>query len=93
MRERTPVTGTPSESWTAASITPIGNGLAGEIPHDGAELRLGVEAEAVVDPPDRSVEVHEDVTALAVGVVQEEVQTCELAQPDVVDGGSETRLK
>ena len=69
----------------------VGHAFAGEVPDDGAELELGVEAEAVVDGPDVAVGVDEAVPALAVGAVGEQVEDAEplqlVAVPMVVRRG------
>ena len=48
--------------------------LAGELPDDGAQLGLAVEAQPVVDGPDGVVLTEDAVTALAVGVVGDDVE-------------------
>ena len=75
----------------------VGETGAGVVPDDGAELLMGVEAEAVVDAPEVFVGGAEDVAALAVGVVGDEVEGSDadqlvveaigFAQVDVVLGG------
>ena len=57
-----------------------GEGLPGEIPDDGAQLGLGVEADAVVDQPEVIVRIEKDVAALAVGVVDQQVEQRHRAQ-------------
>ena len=53
----------------------VGDRLAGEVPHDGPQLRRLVEAQAVVDPPQPTCRrVEEEVAALAVRVVGEQVE-------------------
>src|SRR5579875_153254 len=58
--------------------------LAGEVPHHGAQLGLRVEAQAVVDGVDPSGPVDEQVAALAVGVVGEEVEAGDATKRRVV---------
>src|SRR3972149_3850876 len=48
--------------------------LAGEVPDHGAKLVVLMEAEAVIDEPDVALRAEEHVPALAVGVVDEDVE-------------------
>ena len=48
--------------------------LTGEVPHDGPELALHVKGEAVVNPPDLPSESDDEMAALTVAVVEEEIE-------------------
>ena len=52
----------------------VGQGLAGESPHHGAEFGLGVKRQTVIDAPDPPRAVGDHVSGLAVGVVDHQVQ-------------------
>jgi hypothetical protein len=69
----------------------VGDRLAGEVPHDRAQLGRYREAQAVVDSPDVAIVVEQAVTALAIGVVGDEVEHRHHAQRVVVAGVLEQR--
>src|SRR5262245_19012961 len=60
--------------------------LAGEVPDDGAQLGVGVEAETVVDRPDATVGTEQAVAALAIRVVRDEIEGADTREPVAVGG-------
>ena len=58
--------------------------VTGEIPDDGSEFELLVEAQAIVDGPEFAVFAEEDVSTLAVGVVRNEIEGADLFERWVV---------
>ena len=58
----------------------VGEQLARPAPEHGAQLRLGVERDPVVDGPPVTVDGLEDVAALAVGVVEDDVEHGDASQ-------------
>ena len=58
--------------------------FAREVPDDGAQLRVGVEAQPVVDSPHLSGRVEQAVATLAVGVVGDHVEGGHLLEGGVV---------
>ncbi len=63
---------------------PGGKALSGELPDHRAQLRLGVEAQAVVDGPDPAVLAEDAVPALAIGVVGHDIEGADRSQLVVV---------
>src|SRR5262249_7233557 len=51
--------------------------LSREVPDDGAQLRLSVEAEAIVDRVEAAVAAEQTMPALAVGVVRDQIEGAE----------------
>src|ERR1019366_7638724 len=60
--------------------------LAGEVPHHGAELSVNVEAQAVVDSPDPSLPVDDEMAPLAVAVVRQEIERRYPPKLSIVEG-------
>jgi hypothetical protein len=72
---------------TESRLEVRGDRLPGEVPDDGAELVLVVEGESVVDGEEAAgAFLEEEVSALAVGVVDEEVEEGDGAQEEALGG-------
>ena len=52
----------------------LGDGLTSKIPDHRTQLIVGVEANAMVDQPEMMVVVEQQVTTLAVGVVDQQIE-------------------
>src|SRR5436309_2902432 len=60
--------------------------LSAKIPDDRAQLRVDVEAEAVVDAVDLAVRAEQAVAALPVGVVRDEIEEADPLEAAVMRG-------
>jgi hypothetical protein len=77
--------GRPRAQFRQGGEQVVGDGLPREVPDDGADLVLHVEAQAVVDGEEMpGALLDQDVAALAVGVVGEKVEQHHAAEPVAV---------